>query len=112
MLQDVVVDPILADWEIPKDFSILQNPDFWIADTNASNNGTVHKKSIMNLIKNDSSSGTMGILSKVVENKQWCYSPCILSSNIGHEEMNANTREVTHYQERQFQNEWSSKAIT
>ena len=38
MMQDVEVDLILVDLEISNDFIILQSPDIWIADTDASNN--------------------------------------------------------------------------
>ena len=56
MVQDVEVDLILVDLEIPKGFSILNSPDIWIANTGVSNDGTAHKKGITNLTKDESSS--------------------------------------------------------
>ena len=47
------------DLEISKDFSILHSPDIWIADTGALNDGTTHKKGILNLRMDESSSGIM-----------------------------------------------------
>ena len=54
MLQDVKVDLILEDIEIPKDFNILQSADVWIVDTFASNDGTTQRKCIMYLRKGKS----------------------------------------------------------
>ena len=48
MVQEVEVDLILMDLWVPKDFSIQQSPDIWIADTGTLNDGTEHKKGLMN----------------------------------------------------------------
>ena len=69
MVQDVVVDLILTDLEIPKDFSILQKMDIWITDTSASNHDRAHKKGIMKLRKDESSSCIMGMSDKAVKNR-------------------------------------------
>ena len=62
------MDLILVDLEIPKDFSILQNQEIWIADTGALNDGTTHKKGITNSRKDESSMGTMRILGDDLKN--------------------------------------------
>ena len=72
MLHDVAINPILADLEIPRDFCILQNPDIWIIDTVAFYNGTTHKKSIMNLKKDETSSRSIGISFAAVKNRFFC----------------------------------------
>ena len=68
-LQDVAVDLILVDLEIPKDFSLLPCPGIWIANSGALNNGTSCMKGTINLRKDESPSCTMGILGKVVKNR-------------------------------------------
>ena len=61
MLQDVEADLILMDLEIPKNFSILEHPDIQINDSGALNDDTAHKKGIIILRKDESSSSIMGI---------------------------------------------------
>ena len=56
-------------------FSILQSQDLWIANSDLSNDGTAHKRGIMTLTKDESSSGSMGILDDV--HKYLCNIPDI-----------------------------------
>ena len=56
MAQDVAVDLIVMDLEIPKYFSTIKSPEIWITYTSASNNGTAHKRAW-----NESSSNTIEI---------------------------------------------------
>ena len=59
IVQDVVVNLILVDSEITKNFTNLQSPDIWITNTGSSNDRTSHNKGIINLRKDESSSGMM-----------------------------------------------------
>ena len=64
---------------IPKydsNFSYTTNLDIWTTDTSACNNGTAYKKGMMNLRKDESSSGTMGVLGNAVRN---CYFVTLLT---------------------------------
>ena len=72
MVQNVVVDLILADSVISKDFTILQILDNWITDTSASNDGTPCKKGSMKLRKDESSCGTMKISGKAINKWYLC----------------------------------------
>ena len=62
-MQDVDMDLILADLEIMKDLHKLQSKDIWIHDTSAST-----KKGIINIRKDKSYSGKVGISGKVMKN--------------------------------------------
>ena len=44
---------VFSDLEIPKNLSILQSPDIWIASSDALNDGTADKKGILNLRKDE-----------------------------------------------------------
>ena len=57
---------ILEDLENSKDFSILETSDIWIANTVVLNDRTAHEADIINLRKDESFSGTMGILGDAV----------------------------------------------
>ena len=71
-LQDIEVDLILVDLEISKDFSNIQSLNVWIANTSALNDGTAHKRSIMNLRNNKLSLDMMGILSNALKKRYLC----------------------------------------
>ena len=65
-------------------------------DTGASNNGTANKKNIMNLRKDRSSSGMMGISGKAIKNRYSCHIPDIFCSNTSQEEIKATIIDATY----------------
>ena len=79
---------ILADLKIPKNFSILQSPDIQIVNTGALNDGTAQWEGMINLRKDESSSGIMGNLGNTVNNRYLCNTPGIFC-NTGQEETKA-----------------------
>ena len=78
-MQNVEVDLILADLESLKVFSVLKGLDMCIANTSTSNNGTVHKKGIMNIREEKSSSEKIRISGKAIKNRDLCSTPAFFA---------------------------------